>query len=298
MAFYPPPGPGPTGQSYDNAMDVDANEADADADSDLEDYVDNDAGGNVKNEADDDVDDDSSSETTTSSEASSQAGVDWLAVGVDYLTTQEAINALGKRKPIPRPPPASPRSAAPVHPPPRRIELNGVKTFVRWDPYWCDPEWDDAHYRIDVEEGEAAQWVDILPMDKQRPALLPKDALRNPTPYSQRFGIHPDQLDGRSRLSPSFSTTRRVQLSHAQQTPTGKKDYVNVQDVQECLTMNNHNPSESPSGYFRGLLETQAGNTDVVEAYLQLQDLLEQDELYQHVVLLDATTDDVRLSCY
>ncbi|KAI1631530.1 hypothetical protein F4809DRAFT_163776 [Biscogniauxia mediterranea] len=40
------------------------------------------------------------------------------------------------------------------------------------------------------------------------PALRKEDQMKNPTSYARRFGIHPDELKGRSRSSPSLSRTR------------------------------------------------------------------------------------------
>lgn len=268
MAFNPPPGSAPVAPIGDTDVNMDEDDS-----SELS-Y---------------------SSETTTDSEASILE-VNWNDVGVDFLTTQQAIDALKARRPIPRPsggtPP--PGSAPPTtHPPPRRMENNGVKEFVKWLPYWCDPDWDDEHYIVD-RDGGAQEVADVPPLDKLRPALLPKDALRNPTAYAKRFCIHPDQKDGRSRLSPTLSTTRRVQLSHAQQTVSGHKDYITVDDVHTFLTTANHDPAESAENYFRNLLYFKTGNTEQVEAYLQMSDLIWQDQAYQQFLFQDTTTDDVR----
>ncbi|KAB5576207.1 hypothetical protein GE09DRAFT_618554 [Coniochaeta sp. 2T2.1] len=223
-----------------------------------------------------------SSGTTSSSEDEEKVDIDWDAIGVDYLTTKAALKALGERKPMPRPPTTS----APLRPPPKRKEFDGVKKYVEWVPYWCDPAWNDQHY-IFEEDGVPKEWVEVHPLDKQRPALLPQDAHKNPTPYAKRFGIHSNRTDGRSRMSPTLSATRRVQLSHVYDTPTGRKDYINVKDVRTFL------PDADPrdiSGYLNSLLYTKPD--EQIEAFLQLQDLLEQDDALQQVAFSNVTTDE------
>lgn len=235
---------------------------------------------------------DTSSETETSDDEPLEQ-VDWDAVGVEYILTKQALDALGERKPIPPPPSPPPDSARPLfYPPPSRIPFNGDKTFVQWIPYWSDPQWNDEYFTFD-EDGKKMEQAAVHPLDKQRPALLPKDYLRRPTPYAQRFGIHAHQSDGRSRMSPTTSTTRHAQLSHIQDTLTGRKDYLTIEDADSLL---HDRPSDMTSArYLRSLLAENKGITEHLEAYLRLHEMIEEDEAWQQVAFLNITTDEVHM---
>jgi hypothetical protein len=292
----PPPGPAPVAQMYEDEMDVSMDDA----------YGNNDDAGNNDDEGNNESDsmlsgDTSETETETSDDESREA-VDWEAVGLDFLLTKEALDAIGQRKPIPRrptdssPPPDSPppgSTRGPLHPPPSRTPLSGDKTFMQWIPYWSDPKWNDVYYTID-EDGKETGWVDVPPLDKQRPALLPMDALRDPTPYAKRFGVHAHQTDGRSRMSPTTSTTRRAQLSHVQETLTGRKDYLTIQDAN--IFLHDTEPNMTSSEYLKSLLAESKGNTEHIEAYLRLHDMLEEDEAWQQTAFVNVTTDEVNIS--
>lgn len=170
--------------------------------------------------------------------------------------------------------------------------MNGLKTFVQWIPYWCDPEWNDEHWKFE-KDGQPTEWVEVHPLDKQRPALLAKDSLKNPTPWAKRFGIHADQLDGRSRMSPPLSDTRHVHLSYPVQTYTGMKEEITIEDVKDFLRKHPNNFATEEE-YIRSIDQT--ANSELVYAYLQLQDLIEEDEIWQRAALGDTTTEEVRAS--
>jgi hypothetical protein len=180
-----------------------------------------------------------------------------------------------------------------LRPPPARAPFGGDKTFVQWIPYWSDPNWNDTDYTFDDDKG-TAEMTNVPALDKQRPALLPKDSLRKPTHYAKRLGIAVHQSDGRSRMSPTTSTTRHAQLSHVQDTFTGRKDYLTVQDAQHFLQ--GADPYSKPAEILAALLEEDAGNAEHIEAYLRLHEMLEEDEAYQQASFADITTDEVHIS--
>ncbi|KAI0195509.1 hypothetical protein F4808DRAFT_474596 [Astrocystis sublimbata] len=77
---------------------------------------------------------------------------------------------------------------------------------VLYVPAWMDPE-----YREDVVVTPAGRRLTNTRHDalfNLRPALRIEDVVRRPTDYAQRFGIAEDRLDGRSRMSPTWSKTR------------------------------------------------------------------------------------------
>ena len=83
---------------------------------------------------------------------------------------------------------------------------SGSWTWVYYAPSWTHPNYSD---NITVEyDGTRYLRGTVDPMTKIRPAMLASDALKNPTPYAKRFGIHPDETGGRSHLSPTTSNTR------------------------------------------------------------------------------------------
>lgn len=121
---------------------------------------------------------------------------------------------------------------------PRPVKKNpdGDWDYVWYVPTWTDPEFDPKlerlpHAFVRVRRRER----DVLAM--LRPALRAADAVRNPTAYAKRWGIYPDRSDGRSRLSPSASTTRGIMhLMQAQvdQLDKATKQELLAQTTQAC----------------------------------------------------------------
>ncbi|KAI0595685.1 hypothetical protein F4775DRAFT_604505 [Biscogniauxia sp. FL1348] len=89
---------------------------------------------------------------------------------------------------------------------PSKLPGSGSFDYVWYVPEWTHPDFDPTTVRtytgkqIYVASGEntIGLW----------PALRKEDQIKNPTSYARRFGIHPDELNGRSRASPSLSRTR------------------------------------------------------------------------------------------
>ncbi|TID00005.1 hypothetical protein CH35J_005134 [Colletotrichum higginsianum] len=98
--------------------------------------------------------------------------------------------------------------------PPAKFANHGQWEFIEFVPGWTDPIWDghetvkiDDHHKHLVRKKAGGGILDRL-----RPAQLPQDRSRNPTPFAMRWGIHPDRRDGRSRLSPTRSAFRRFRV--------------------------------------------------------------------------------------
>ncbi|KAI1383738.1 uncharacterized protein F4822DRAFT_440000 [Hypoxylon trugodes] len=81
-----------------------------------------------------------------------------------------------------------------------------------WQYAWYIPEWSHPNFEPDIDityTGKASfSATNRAPYHKLFPALRNVDQVRRPTAYAQRFGIHPDEQGGRSRLSPTISSTR------------------------------------------------------------------------------------------
>jgi hypothetical protein len=83
---------------------------------------------------------------------------------------------------------------------------SGGQDYVRYVPYWMDPDYNENV--IETPNGTRKRNVSGDALFKLRPALRLTDQFRNPTAYAQRFGIAEGRLDGRSRMSPTWSKTR------------------------------------------------------------------------------------------
>ncbi|KAI1101674.1 hypothetical protein F4804DRAFT_291271 [Jackrogersella minutella] len=82
-----------------------------------------------------------------------------------------------------------------------------------WDYSWYIPEWSHPDFEPNVRrnfKGEVRFMSNKDPINQLFPALRPVDAFRQPTEWAKRFGIHPDEPGGRSRLSPTTSHTRNA----------------------------------------------------------------------------------------
>ncbi|KAI0829597.1 hypothetical protein F5Y06DRAFT_211243 [Hypoxylon sp. FL0890] len=80
-----------------------------------------------------------------------------------------------------------------------------------WDWVWYIPEWSHPDFHPDIARtysGSIKYIGHSDPLSLMRPALRTADRVRAPTEWAKRFGIHPDELGGRSRLSPTLSSTR------------------------------------------------------------------------------------------
>ncbi|RYC59088.1 hypothetical protein CHU98_g7119 [Xylaria longipes] len=79
-------------------------------------------------------------------------------------------------------------------------------THVRYIPAWMDPDYKEE--ALVTPAGRRMLNTVRDAVYNLRPALRLGDAIRRPTNYALRFGIAADRLDGRSRMSPTWSRTR------------------------------------------------------------------------------------------
>ncbi|KAI2641330.1 hypothetical protein GGS21DRAFT_487683 [Xylaria nigripes] len=94
----------------------------------------------------------------------------------------------------------------PEHLVPQKDPERGSWDYVNYIPAWTDPEYVEDY--IMSRDGRVISNTVRDAVFNLRPALRLDDVIRNPTDYAQRFGIAADRLDGRSRMSPSWSKTR------------------------------------------------------------------------------------------
>ncbi|KAI0451364.1 hypothetical protein F5B21DRAFT_528031 [Xylaria acuta] len=200
-------------------------------------------------------------------------------------------------------------------------------THVKYIPAWMDPE-----YKEDTLVTPAGQRLHNTVRDavyNLRPALRLSDAIRRPTDYALRFGIAADRLDGRSRMSPTWSRTRNpleadffnqidqlseenrqlaLKLSLEKWKELKKKPIPGLEilpDVMEKL-LEQHGlmanvglaskiQNDAKSGHSFDEMVDHLGSTnpDALVAHRGFVDSLQDDQDYQRVVLMGLTTDEL-----
>ncbi|KAK9772265.1 hypothetical protein SCAR479_11120 [Seiridium cardinale] len=80
--------------------------------------------------------------------------------------------------------------------------------YEAYIPRWTDPNFREDQAIVSSDWGYAER-PERDALGRLRPALMLHDAQRNPTAYAKRWGIHPDQSGGRSRLSPANAAERK-----------------------------------------------------------------------------------------
>lgn len=98
--------------------------------------------------------------------------------------------------------------------PPQKPNTGG-RDHVWYIPAWSHPRHTDSF--VTGPRGDRRLRRTVDPTNTLRPALLPQDALRNPTDYAKRWGIFPGDLGGRSHLSPTLSPSRDPLADYATQ---------------------------------------------------------------------------------
>ncbi|KAI1775806.1 hypothetical protein F4818DRAFT_388587 [Hypoxylon cercidicola] len=98
---------------------------------------------------------------------------------------------------------------------PRRIDSQGAFDYVWYVPEWTHPDYDPS-VTVTYNKPPAYRYGRD-PLSNLRPALRAPDLARGPTKWAKRFGIHPEELGGRSRLSPTLSKTRDPFQDYANQ---------------------------------------------------------------------------------
>ncbi|KAF4774245.1 hypothetical protein HER10_EVM0010759 [Colletotrichum scovillei] len=105
-------------------------------------------------------------------------------------------------------PPGNPHAPLFLGAPPVKPANKGQWAYVEYIPAWTDPLWKDGDSRVQDEKNPAyvvrkRDWTKTI-----RPAQLPQDRAQNPSAFALRYGVYPDRLDGRSRLTPTRGAFR------------------------------------------------------------------------------------------
>jgi len=90
---------------------------------------------------------------------------------------------------------------------PAKDPKTGDWDHVTYLPRWTDPDY-TPNLRIGIDGITTHHNTVRDALYNLRPAVRLEDQIQNPTQYATRFGIADGRLDGRSRMSPSWSKTR------------------------------------------------------------------------------------------
>ncbi|KAI0551226.1 hypothetical protein F4679DRAFT_593662 [Xylaria curta] len=200
-------------------------------------------------------------------------------------------------------------------------------TCVRYIPAWMDPEYTDDKF---VTPGGRKTLNSVRDaVYNLRPALRLSDQIRRPTDYALRFGIAADRLDGRSRFSPTWSSTRNpLELDFSKQveqlseenrqlalelslkkwkemgaTPTpGHEilpDVIEQMLGQHGLMSNKGLAADLEKDLSKGrsldemVEHIRSVKPDDFQAHQGFLDMLQDDQDYQRILLLGMTTDEL-----
>ncbi|KAK7450965.1 hypothetical protein Landi51_05281 [Colletotrichum acutatum] len=142
------------------------------------------------------------SNNTTSSTHTNTSNISIPATAVHtHDTTAAAITSLR--------PSGNPHAPLFLCAPPVKPANKGQWAYVEYIPAWTDPLWKDGDSRVQDEKNPAyvvrrRDWTKRI-----RPAQLPQDRAQNPSAFALRYGVYPDRLDGRSRLTPTRGAFRK-----------------------------------------------------------------------------------------
>ncbi|KAI1266913.1 hypothetical protein F5Y18DRAFT_425467 [Xylariaceae sp. FL1019] len=208
---------------------------------------------------------------------------------------------------------------------PNKDPAKGAWDHVVYLPAWTDPDFKSTSY---VEEsGKKFKNTVKDALHDLRPALRLEDQVRNPTQYARRFGIAADRLDGRSRMSPTWDTSRDAMVDFRNQVDalskesreeaerrsreiysrSGKKpppgqevlpivmaellEKHGVVDNVELMTILRHN-SGTKFNLEEVIEELNRQNPNHKKAHMTFFDMLQQDQDYQRLLLTEMTTDE------
>jgi len=179
-----------------------------------------------------------------------------------------------------------------VPPPDLETTLDGQYVYVAYVPPWTAPDWDDERTIVVKPKGgwseEEKRYLRRDITMRMRPAILAKDQAKNPTPWAKRYGMNPDVSEGRSRMSPPLSDTRRIGLSREMETPSGRKGHIDHRDLAHFASLADFQALINPA------FPVSEENLEVRQAMRQLHENMVGDEDWQRVFMRGQTTDEVR----
>ncbi|KAI6356175.1 hypothetical protein MCOR25_007943 [Pyricularia grisea] len=230
-----------------------------------------------------------------------QLGWDWDKVSKDVMDSIDWKKSARNVK-------DDPNAPKPLRPPPQKDNFNGVFSYVEYIPAWTSPKFDPNKEYFGVEgqdEVTFQRWRSSF-WARLRPAQAMLDSFYNPTAMAKRYGIYPNRQDGRSRLSPVDSVSRKVQLDRPISMPNGtSKTFVDMQFYKwvhdhEYLSQENAPNVAAGQSFERFLVErSRAGDnaqqqnySEVYEKLLLLHKQILDDQEYQRAYFKEFTTDE------
>ncbi|TLD24340.1 hypothetical protein PspLS_06347, partial [Pyricularia sp. CBS 133598] len=227
-------------------------------------------------------------------------GWDWNQVSKDVLDSTSWKNS--KRD-------VGTKVHSPLRPPPEKDEYNGLFSYVEYIPAWTSPKFDpqEEYFGTEGENEVAYQRWQSSYWSRLRPAQALGDSFYNPTAMAKRYGVHPDRKDGRSRLSPIDSVSRKIQLDKPISMPDGtSKSFVDIKHykwVQEHEYSSQENaPAVANGQSFKSFLverskasdnTRQQDSSEVYEKLLLLHKQVLDDQEYQRAFFNEFTTDEL-----
>ncbi|TLD09264.1 uncharacterized protein PgNI_07269 [Pyricularia grisea] len=174
---------------------------------------------------------------------------------------------------------------------PKQRTYGGRTEFYEYIPLWTDPE-------FETDRKNGSRYFQGSLLNRLYPAQTEESLAKDPTEMAKRYGIHPDRTDGRSRLSPEDSASRRYQLKNGDWVDAGDLDRF----LEEHYFMSEIAQASNQS--IENYIEVQAQKTATTEeeqTTLEMWQLcqkhnaeLKKDADYQRFVFHGYTTDELQ----
>ncbi|KAF4966573.1 hypothetical protein FSARC_5815 [Fusarium sarcochroum] len=171
------------------------------------------------------------------------------------------------------------------HTPTKRPD-QGSYNFIQYCPIWTDPNWqDDGPERLKSDFK-----IEDNILDRLRPALLPRDQIKRPTKYAQRFSIFPGRTDGRSRTSPTRAESRQLFPANTE-VKTGKQLFDRFEELAR-------EKGEHVDDYMAKTRPDMQHLSDIEQQYMQQYEELVVDENWQNILFGSLTMDEILAEGY
>ncbi|KAM0561286.1 hypothetical protein ACHAPJ_003165 [Fusarium lateritium] len=159
----------------------------------------------------------------------------------------------------------------------------GSYDFIQYCPIWTDPNWQDEG----PERLKSDFKIEDNIFDRLRPALLPRDQMKRPTKYAQRFSIFPGRTDGRSRTSPTRAESRQLFPANTE-VKTGKQLFDRFEELAK-------DKGEHVDDYMENTRLDMQHLSDIEQQYMQQYEELVVDENWQNILFGSLTMDELSL---
>ncbi|TDZ74834.1 hypothetical protein CTRI78_v000224 [Colletotrichum trifolii] len=176
-------------------------------------------------------------------------------------------------------------------PPPAKAHNRGSWVFVEFVPEWTDDLWQDNNF--ETAGGRVVRSYD--PLRYLRPAQLPHDQLQNPTAMALRYGVFPGRIDGRSRLTPTRSTFRRVATGDGSiDKLQGRSIETEAESIAQAVYFDSvESLLSSYSSTMHKILGNDVTLPDRDASILETMQSMQDDEDWQSILFSGATTNEL-----